>query len=276
MSPISLGYLLVVIPTILVTSINSFAQQIPDRYDTLLEIDDESFFFNFITPGTFQMGSPPEERLRGDDEGPVHRVSFTEGFYMGIYEVTQAQWRQIMGNNPAVFRIFNNSAQRPVEYISWNECQEFIKKLNQKGKGFFRLPTEAEWEYACRAGTNTAYFWGDKMAENGNSKYAWANSRSMAMTHPVGTKLPNPWGLYDMSGNVWEWCSDWFGAYNKGPSTDPKGPQTGSHKVFRGGSWYDFYESHRSANRHKHGVDEKYAAIGLRLVWEEKKNEMAN
>jgi formylglycine-generating enzyme required for sulfatase activity len=108
------------------------------------------------------------------------------------------------------------------------------------------------------------------MAENGASDYAWANSRSMAQTHPVGEKRPNAWGLYDMSGNVWEWCSDWYGAYDEGSKVDPDGPDSGKNKVFRGGSWYDFYESHRCANRHRHTVDKGYTAIGFRVVMEAK------
>ena len=214
------------------------------------------------------MGSPDSEPNRGGDEGPVHVVNISKGFYIGQFEVTQMQWTQVMKDNPAVFKSFPESSAHPVESVTWNECQIFISKLNKLGIGKFRLPTEAEWEYACRAGTTTAYYWGEKMKENGSSEYAWANSRSFARTHTVGQKLPNAWGLYDMSGNVWEWCSDWFGRYDDQARIDPKGPENGTMKVFRGGSWYDFFESHRSANRHKHAPDERYTAIGMRLVME--------
>ena len=243
--------------------------QVTPSYDTLIQFSPTlSFHFQYIPPGKFTMGSPPDEVMRGKDEGPQHEVALTRGFYLGIYEVTQAQWEQVMGENPAVFQSLEKSPQHPVEYVSWNDCREFISQLNEMGKGSFRLPTEAEWEYACRAGTQTAYYWGEKMAQNGSSDYAWANSRSFAQTHPVGSKQPNAWGLYDMSGSVWEWCQDWFGPYSSEFQTDPPGPEEGEMKVFRGGSWYDFYESHRSANRHKHAPSEHYAAIGLRLVWE--------
>ena len=239
------------------------------QYDTLFEISAQhKLYFKYIPAGNFIMGSPLSEENRDADEGPEHKVIITKGFYLGVYEVTQAQWSQVMGDNPAVFRTFAASPNHPVESVSWNECQEFIRKLNEKHPGNFRLPTEAEWEYACRAGSTTPYYWGDKMAQNGSSDYTWANSRSFAMTNPVGTKKPNQWDLYDMSGNVWEWCSDWYGEYQEGLQTNPKGPAEGKLKIFRGGSWYDFYESHRSANRHKHDIDKRYTAIGLRLVWE--------
>lgn len=224
--------------------------------------------FTYIHAGSFIMGSQENELNRGNDEGPVHLVEISRDFYMGKYEVTQAQWVYIMGYNPATFKGLPESSLHPVETVSWDECQEFITRLNELGIGTFRLPSEAEWEYTCRANTTTSYYWGNKMAANGSSEYAWANSRSFAMTNPVGLKKPNPWGLYDMSGNVWEWCSDWFGAYSKLSQIDPKGPESGKYKVFRGGSWYDFYESHRSANRHKHEVDKGYPAIGFRLIME--------
>ena len=229
--------------------------------------------FSYIPAGSYLMGSPESEPNRGADEGPVHEVTISKGFYMGQFEVTQMQWTLIMEDNPAVFNGFAESSIHPVESVTWNECQLFISKLNKRGIGKFRLPTEAEWEYACRAGTNTPYYWGKKMKINGSSEYAWANSRSFARTHAVGQKLPNGWGLYDMSGNVWEWCSDWFGPYTKHAQVNPDGPAEGKMKVFRGGSWYDFFESHRSANRHKHAPDERYTAIGFRLVMEVQNNE---
>lgn len=247
------------------------AQSVPATYDTLILINPETpVYLTFVPAGTFSMGSRAADPMHEPDEAPVREVTLTSDFYLGTYEVTQQQWQAVMGHNPAVFQTFDNSPSHPVEYVTWSEAQEFITQLNELGMGTFRLPTEAEWEYACRAGTTTAYYWGDKMATNGSSKYAWANSRSFAQTHPVGTKQPNAWGLYDMSGNVWEWCQDWYVPYKRKPQTDPKGPATGTMKVFRGGSWYDFREAQRSANRHKHTPNEPYAAIGFRLVWEDK------
>lgn len=260
--------LLLFIYLLLFKALPALGQATPS-YDTLIQFSPAlSFHFQYIPSGTFIMGSPAEEAMRGKDEGPQHEVAITKGLYLGTYEVTQAQWEQVMGENPAVFQSLEKSSRHPVEFVSWNDCQEFISQLNAMGKGTFRLPTEAEWEYACRAGTQSPYYWGDKMKQNGSSDYAWANSRSFAQTHTVGSKQPNAWGLYDMSGNVWEWCQDWFDSYPSESQTNPRGPEEGKMKVFRGGSWYDFYESHRSANRHKHAPDEQYAAIGLRLVWE--------
>ncbi len=246
---------------------NCFAQD--PIADTLVVLNDSvSIYFQYIPEGDFWQGSAAVQPNRQKDEGPRHLVNLTKGFYLGTYEVTQQQWEVVIGHNPAVFSNLPNSETRPVESVSWNDTQFFINKLNQLNIGKFRLPTEAEWEYACRAGSETAYYWGESMAENGQSDYTWANSRSMAMTHPAGQKKPNAWGLFDMAGNVWEWCSDWYGPYPAEEVTDPQGPIDGKMKVFRGASWYDFYESHRSANRHKHAPDEKYTAIGFRLVLE--------
>jgi len=248
---------------------NLWAQAIPANYDTLLQLPNGlPIYFKYIPAGQFSMGSSPGSPMHERDEAPVRTVTLTAGFYLGIYEVTQAQWEAVMGENPAIFRVFDASPEHPVEYVTWNQTQDFIGRLNAMDMGTFRLPTEAEWEYACRAGTQSAYFWGDKMSKNGSSEYTWANSRSHSSTNPVGSKKPNPWGLYDMSGNVWEWCQDWYAPYPEGEQTDPKGPETGKMKVFRGGSWFDFYEAHRSANRHKHAPDEPYTAIGLRLAWQ--------
>ena len=229
---------------------------------------DTPLHFVFIKSGSFLMGSPESEAGRDPDESPLRQVQISRPFYLGTFEVTQQQFEAVMNYNPSIFDDFEESPAHPVENISWEEADLFIKKLNALNIGSFRLPTEAEWEYACRADTQSAYYWGNDMKSNGESEYTWANSRSFAMTHPVGTKKANEWGLYDMAGNVWEWCSDWYGKYKDKPEIDPKGPEAGKNKVFRGGSWYDFHPSHRSANRHRHGINKGYAAIGLRLVME--------
>ena len=169
-----------------------------------------------IEPGEFMMGSPPTEKGRNPMEEAQHRVRITKPFYIGKYEVTQEQWQVVMGDNPSYFKGVKN----PVRRISWNDCQRFIKKLNSiVPGGGFRLPTEAEWEYACRAGTATVFHYGDSLSSNqsnfdgrypyvGASKGPWRKK-----TLPVGSFSPNSFGLYDMHGNVWEWCSDWYNEY---------------------------------------------------------------
>lgn len=183
-----------------------------------------------IPAGEFQMGST----TGGADEGPVHRVRISKPFYLSKYEVTQAQWEAVMGTQPSKFR---GDANRPVANVSWEEAQEFLRKLNaQEGGRKYRLPTEAEWEYAARAGSTTAYSFGDDARQLG--EYAWYDQNAGGTTHPVGQKRPNAWGLYDMHGNVWEWVQDWKGAYTAGAAEDPTGPSTGALRVIRGGSWY--------------------------------------
>lgn len=238
----------------------------PER--TVVLAEGVTLRFVWIAPGSYQRGSDPAEAGRDRDEGPRHTVTLTRGFHLGVHEVTQAQWVVVMGENPAAFRRGAEAPQRPVESVSWEDCQRFLARLNARGPGRFRLPTEAEWEYAARAGTTTRFPWGNDPKEWETHTHAWANSRSYAITHPVGAKPPNAWGLHDMHGNVWEWCSDWYGPYAEGAQRDPAGPAVGKEKVFRGGSWFDFPVSLRSANRHRHVTDERYPAIGLRLVWE--------
>ena len=228
----------------------------------------------WVPPGTFSMGSPSSEEDRDSDE-TQHRVTLTKGFWMGKYEVTQAQWRAVMGSNPSKF----SGSNLPVEQVSWNDCQDFIRKLNAKGQGTFRLPTEAEWEYACRAGTTTPYFWGTKwspdkcMAENDvgsneDSGVEYYRSRGLPVdsTAPVGSFAANRWGLHDMHGNVYEWCEDWYGDYPSGSVTNPTGPSTGSRRVFRGGGWYSFPRRCRSANRFSDDPDLRYGSLGFRLA----------
>jgi len=174
-----------------------------------------------IRPGKFMMG-----------EGEGRReVTISKPFYLGATEVTQAQYQAVMGANPS--RVKDPAA--PVENVSWNDAAEFCKKLSERTRQTVRLPTEAEWEYACRAGTQTAFSFGDDPSALGD--YAWHLGNSDGRSHPVGQKKPNAWGLYDMHGNVWEWCADWYGEYPKDAATDPSGPASGAARVLRGGSW---------------------------------------
>lgn len=228
-----------------------------------------------IPPGTYRRGSPPTEAGRDEDEGPQHEVRISRAFQMGIWEVTQRQWVAVMGENPAAFQQPStpptpdeDPLDRPVESVSWLDVQRYIERLNALGLGRFRLPTEAEWEYAARAGMATAYPWGDSDSPDRVHEFSWANSRSYATTHAAGRKPPNAWGLYDMHGNVWEWCADWYGPYSPGAQTDPTGPGAGAERVFRGGSWYDFPKALRSANRHRHVPHGRYPAVGFRIVRE--------
>ena len=211
-------------------------------------------------PGSFTMGSPESETGRKKDE-TQHRVTLTKGFWLGKTEVTQAQWEAVMGNNSSHFK----GADLPVEMVSWDECQEFVWKLNARVTGGgFRLPTEAEWEYAARGGTkNRGYTYA---GGNDLDAVAWYNGNSGKTTHAVGTKASNELGLFDMSGNVWEWCRDGYGDYPSGSVTDPAGAASGSFRVGRGGSWIDFAFRCRSANRDIIIPYYRFSFIGFRAA----------
>lgn len=215
------------------------------------------FDFCAITLGTFLMGSEHEE--------PVHQVTISSDFFMGKYPVTQAQWEAVMGTNPSNFK----GSDHPVEQVSWEDCQEFIKRLNATGMGIFRLPTEAEWEYACRAGSAGKFCFGDDESLLGN--YAWYNANSASQTQPVGKKKPNAWGLHDMHGNVWEWCLDWYDDYSTEAVVDPQGPLSNSFpfpaRVFRGGCWRGGPDFAASAHRGGRGPAYRSSILGLRLVY---------
>lgn len=216
--------------------------------------------FVYIQPGTFMMGSPSNEPERDSDERQ-HEVTLTNGFYMGATEVTQGQWKAIMGSNPSYFKGDN----LPVEQVSWNDCQDFIRKLNSKeGGNKYRLPTEAEWEYACRTGSKTRFCFGDSDSRLGD--YAWYSNNSSSSTHSVAQNKPNAWGLYDMHGNVWEWCQDWYGDYPFGHVTDPEGPSSGSDRVSRGGSWNSFAWFCRSAFRRSLTPGNRSSLLGFRFA----------
>ena len=186
----------------------------------------------FIPPGAFRMGSNSSQAF--DHEKPVHIVTLTQGFWIGIHEVTQEQYEAVMGENPSEFK----GRKRPVEQVSWDEAQEFCKKASPLAGQTLQLPTEAQWEYACRAGSTTEYCNGDD--EAALQRVGWYRENSKNETHAVGELAANAWGLHDCHGNVWEWCNDVDDAYKRGDCTDPVGPQAGSERVIRGGSWlYD-------------------------------------
>jgi len=211
--------------------------------------------FKLIPAGTFQLGE-------GDES---HGVTLTRPYYLGVYEVTQDEYQRVMGTNPSNFK----GAKLPVEQVSWDDAVSFCKKLSdlpeerQAGR-VYRLPTEAEWEYACRAGTTKTYSFGDSEGMLGD--HAWYDTNSDKKTHPVGGKKPNSWGLYDMHGNVWEWCQDWYGSYPSGLVTDPKGLSIGSHRVLRGGSWVNLARHCRSARRSFHAPSDRDSNLGFRVV----------
>jgi formylglycine-generating enzyme required for sulfatase activity len=221
--------------------------------------------FVYVKPGSFMMGSPANESGRYDDE-TQHRVTLSKGFYMQTTEVTQGQWRAIMGSSPSKFS--NCGEDCPVEQVSWDDVQTFISKLNRKkGGNRYRLPTEAEWEYAARAGSTARFCYGDD--EGRLSEYAWYSGNSGDKTHPVAQKQPNAWGLYDMHGNVYEWCQDWYDKnYPSGNVTDPTGPSSGSLRVLCGGSWSSLAEFCRSAIRYGKFSVTRNLYLGFRLVRE--------
>ena len=213
--------------------------------------------------GEFDMGSPSGDDSRYRDEGPVHKVKIPNNFYLGKYEVTQEQWREVMGDSPSIYK----GDDLPVEQVSWDDVQDFTKKLNQKeGTDKYRLPSEAEWEYAARAGTTTRYSFGDDGGELGD--YAWYGDNSGNKTHPVGQKKPNPWGLYDMHGNVWEWVQDLYHSDYKGAPTDGSAWESGSgsFRVLRGGGWGNVAQVCRSALRYDDDPGYRGEGGGFRLL----------
>ena len=216
-----------------------------------------------VEAGSFDMGATSEMQNPYSDEKPVHRVTLTNNYYVGKYEVTQALWQAVMGSNPSIFK----GDDLPVEEVSWKDCQKFITKLNAMTGKRFRLPSEAEWEYAARGGKKSrGYLYS---GSNAIGDVAWYEGNSSFMTHAVGTKQPNELGIYDMTGNVWEWCQDRYGSYSSSPQTNPTGAVGGSRRVFRGGSWS--YSARRCCTSSRSGYSPGYRRydLGLRLVLSE-------
>lgn len=214
----------------------------------------------YVSGGTFTMGSTSEQGSDAyDDEKPTHNVTLSS-YYICKYEVTQALWRAVMGSNPSNFKGDN----LPVECVSWNDCQTFINRLNSYTGRNFRLPTEAEWEFAARGGNYSRHY--KYSGSNYIGDVAWYDDNSGNRTHPVGTKQPNELGLYDMSGNVYEWCSDWYGSYSSYSQSNPTGAASGSGRVVRGGGWSYYARDCRSSNRFILAPGFSYGILGLRLV----------
>ncbi len=237
-----------------------------------------------LPPGSFYMGSPASELCRDPNEAR-HRVTLTQAFYIAIHETTQDEWQAAMGDNPSYF--FECGGDCPVEWVSWREAIEFCNRLSEiegytpaytingddvawdQSANGYRLPTEAEWEYACRAGTTTSLYNGmisDCFVDSICDGNAWYYGTSDISTHPVMQKTPNSWGLYDISGNVWEWCWDWYEDNLEGPAIDPTGPLTGTDRVRRGGAWNVLARFLRSANRYFFMPDRGRSNTGIRVV----------
>ena len=233
--------------------------EIPQSTIETIVVNGVKFNMVKIKGGTFRMGATSEQSNYDNDEKPVHSVTLSD-YYMGETEVTQELWEAVMGSNPSRFMGDN---QRPVERVSWDDCQEFIKKLNQLTGKEFRLPTEAEWEYAARGGK---YSRGYKYSGSNNSdEVAWYGTNSGDKTHPIATKKANELGLYDMSGNVLEWCNDWYGDYHSNSQTNPTGPSQGEYRVLRGGSW-DFNDGGvRVSLRYSNTPDSRHGGLRLAL-----------
>lgn len=222
-----------------------------------------------IPAGEFAMGSPLSEKGRYYDEGPVHPVRITKPFYLGATEVTQGQWKAVMRTEPWKGKDnVKEGDNYPVVHVNWYEAVEFCRRLSNHERKKYRLPTEAEWEYACRAGSQTMYSFGD--SEDELSQYGWHDGNAWdaceKYAHRIRQKAPNGWGLYDMHGNVWEWCSDWYGAYPSARVSDPQGPRIGSYRVGRGGGWGNRLANVRSAYRGRSLPTSRDDSLGFRVA----------
>ena len=231
-----------------------------EKTNLSLTVNGVSFEMVYVEGGSFDMGATTEQG--GDansDEYPVHSVTLSE-YYIGRCEVTQELWEAVMGSNPSWFK----GAKKPVESVSYNDCQEFISRLNSLTGKNFRLPTEAEWEYAARGGKKSRHY--KYSGSNNIFDVGWHDGNSGGSTHAVGTKTANEVGIYDMSGNVEEWCSDWYGGYSAGAQTNPQGPSSGSYRVLRGGSWINYAGNCRVSIRSYDDPGNSNINFGLRLV----------
>ena len=245
------------------TSLNAVGSSTSGCVITIPVRDGISIEMVKVEAGSFNMGATPEMENPHEDEKPVHRVTLTNNYYIGKYEVTQALWKIVMGSNPS-----NSKGDNlPVEKVSWNDCQKFISKLNKLTGKSFRLPSEAEWEYAARGGNKSRGY--QYSGSNTIGDVAWYEGNSSFMTHAVGTKQPNELGIYDMTGNVWEWCQDWYDIYSSSPQTNPTGAVSGSCRVNRGGSWNCLARSCRASCRYRCTPDFRNGDLGLRLVLSE-------
>ncbi len=241
------------LPAIVLPLVFSAAPPAPKKVK-IIRVANASMEMVYVPAGEFRMGS----ENAWEDESPAHRVCISKGFWLGRTEVTQGFWKAVMGANPSAFR---KGDDYPVEGVSWRDCQQFIRNLNARSGSVFRLPSEAEWEYACRAGDA-----GERPVDL--DAVAWYESNSGGSTHPVGVKRPNAFGLYDMLGNVWEWCADWYDEkyYSKSPLNEPAGPASGSHRVDRGGGWGYGPDIVRPGRRDGSGPDYRTDLLGLRLA----------
>ena len=234
----------------------------PDRVLTF----PEGMEFVSIPSGSFEMGSPDSDPESWDIERPVHTVTLNYSFELMTTEVTQGMWEEVMGDNPS---FFTGDLNRPVEKVSWEDCQEFVDAMNDYFPDHeYRLPTESEWDYACRAGTTTRYYWGNDPDHTLIDQYAWYDENSGVTTHPVAQKLPNAWGLYDMNGNVLEWCEDWYHDSYSGAPTNGSAwlYPAGYYRVLRGGSW-DYQARYcRSTERYNSSPDDRSFNQGFRLA----------
>jgi formylglycine-generating enzyme required for sulfatase activity len=213
-----------------------------------------------VPPGAFEMGCTPSNRSGcNGDENPTHSVTLTQAFYMGRCEVTQGQWVAKMGNNPSNFQGYSDSVNRPVEQVTWDAAQDYVRVTGM------RLPSEAEWEFACRAGTTTAFNNGSD-DDNTVTNVAWYVENSEGQTHAVGNKEANALGFYDMAGNVWEWVNDWYDGsyYSTSPATNPGGPVSGTSRVLRGGSWY--YDSGKVRSSYRSTYSSTGVDFGFRVA----------
>ena len=233
----------------------------PKFQNQTITVDGVSFKMIAVEGGTFLMGSPESDTEAYDDEKPQHEVTLSN-YYIGETEVTQELWETVMGSNPSEFK----GPKLPVENVSWYDCQEFILKLNEKTGKTFRLPTEAEWEYAARGGKKSKGY--TYSGSNTIDDVAWYVDNSGETTHEVGTKQANELGIYDMTGNVWEWCQDWFGEtyYENSSTTDPQGPASGTYRVLRGGGWWSVAGGCRVAYRNGDSPGYRNYDLGFRLA----------